>query len=263
MERFTFLVATLGVLAMNAAAILLPLNGVSTQELSERYPTGFTPAGWVFSIWSVIYTGLLALSIWAAVAPRPNTERLRRIRAPYLVSCAANASWLVLWHYEQVLPSFAVMLVLLASLVVIYMRLREAPARSLGEALCVDAPFSLYIGWITTASIANLATWWFDVGTYPLGLTMDEWALVSVTVAIAVYVGIGVLTRDAIYVGVLAWAALGIALQPLPTSDPVRLVATAGSAIGMALAIALLVARVLESGSETPNPPLAAGRTAR
>lgn len=246
MQRFMFLAATLAVLAMNAAAILLPLNGMSTQELSAEYPTGFTPAGWVFSIWSVIYAGLLALSTWAAVLPARNAERLASIRIPYLVSCAANACWLVLWHYEQILPSVVVMLALLGSLIVIYARLRRIPAMSRIESFCVDVPFSLYLGWITTASIANFATWRFDVSAYPLGLQMDEWALVSVTLAIAVYVGVGVLTRDAIYVGVLAWAALGITYQTLPTSEPVRIVAGVGSAVAAALVVGLTAGYVVK-----------------
>ncbi len=262
MQRFVFLAATLAVLAMNAAAILLPLNGVSTQELSARYPTGFTPAGWVFSIWSVIYLGLLALSGWAAVVPDQRAARLASIRVPYLVSCTANAGWLVLWHYEQILPSVVVMLVLLASLIVTFTRLRRTPSLSWMEWLCVDAPFSLYLGWITTASIANFATWRFDVGTYPLGLQMDEWALVSVALAIAIYVGVGVLTRDAIYVGVFAWAALGIAYQTLPTSDPVRVVAFVGSAVASALVVALLVARLIE-GSRPARVQLSARGTGR
>lgn len=263
MQRFVFLAATLAVLAMNAAAILLPLNGVSTEELSARYPTGFTPAGWVFSIWSVIYLGLLGLSVWAAVGPAWSAARLARIRAPYLASCAANASWLVLWHYEQLLPSVVVMLVLLASLVLIYVRLRQTPPPSRAESLSVDVPFSLYLGWITTASIANFATWRFDVGTYPLGLQMNDWALVSVTLAVAIYVGVGVLTRDAIYVGVFAWAALGIAWQTLPTSDPVRVVAAAGSAVASALVVALLVARVREFRSSPGGVQLSAEGTGR
>lgn len=191
----------------------------------------------------MIYLGLLALSGWAAIVPQPNATRLASIRAPYLVSCAANATWLVLWHYEQILPSVVVMLILLASIAVIYARLRATPALSRIESLCVDAPFSLYAGWITTASIANFATWRFEAGTYPFGLMMDEWALVSVALAISIYVGIGVLTRDPIYVGVFAWAALGIALQTLPTPDPVRVVAAAGSAVASALVLALLIER--------------------
>lgn len=244
MQRFLFLAATIAVIAMNATAILLPLNGVTTEELSARYPTGFTPAGWVFSIWSVIYLGLLVLSAWAAVAPALSAARLTRIRTPYLAGCVANAGWLVLWHYELLLPSVVAMGVLLGSLVVIYVRLRRVPAPSQADSACVDVPFSLYLGWITTAALANFATWRFETGMYPLGLGMDEWALVSVTLAVAVYVGVGVLTRDALYVGVFAWAALGIATQPLPTSDPVRVVAAVGAIIASALVVTLFVVRL-------------------
>lgn len=249
MQRFVFLAATLAVLAVNAAAILLPLNGVRTEELSARYPTGFTPAGWVFSIWSVIYLGLLALSAWAIAAPGRSAQRLSNIRVPYLVSCAANASWLVLWHFEQILPSVLVMLILLASLIVIYTRLRKMPAGSRTEAFAIDLPFSLYLGWITTASIANVATWLFAIGRYPVGLQMDEWAVASVTLAIAIYVAVGVLTRDAVYVSVFAWAALGIAYQPLPTSEPVRLIASVGAAVAATLVILLLVGRLRNHGT--------------
>jgi hypothetical protein len=250
-NRFAFAGATAGVIAMNAAAILLPLNGVSTEELSARYPTGFTPAGWVFSIWSLIYLGLIALSIWAAVSPAHARSRLASIRDPFLVSCAANAGWLVLWHYEQLLVSVVVMLLLLTSLATIYVRLRQSSAQSWTEALCVDVPLSLYLGWITTATIANFATWRTDVGTYPFGLSMDEWALVSVTLAIAIYVAVGVITRDPAYVAVFAWASLGIVYQTLPTSEPVRLLAAVSSAITLVLAVALLAGRLHDMSTRT------------
>jgi hypothetical protein len=243
MSRFTFLAATLAVIAVNAAANIIPINGFNTGELSARYPTGFTPAGWVFSIWSLIYVGLLALSIWALRADARSSARLDRIRWAYLTSCAANAAWIFLWHYQQILASLAVMLVLLASLTVVYVRLRRTPARSAGERWCVDLPFSLYLGWITTATIANFGAWRFDVGAYPFGLLMDEWALVSVALATAVYVGVGTLTRDPLYVAVFAWAALGIVYQTLEISEPVRIVAaTACTAVSL-LTAALIIDR--------------------
>jgi pimeloyl-ACP methyl ester carboxylesterase len=243
MNRFAFLFATLIVIAVNAAANLIPINGVNTGELSARYPTGFTPAGWVFAIWSLIYAGLLALSIWAVRADAPQAQRLDRIRGAYLLSCAANAGWILVWHYQRILSSLVVMLVLLASLVVVYVRLRGRPARSIGEKLCVDLPISLYLGWITSATIVNLAAWFFDRGAYPFGLQMDQWALVSVTLATAVYVGVGTLTRDPLYVAVFAWASFGIVYQTLPVSEPVRVVAAAACTIVTLLTVALLFGR--------------------
>lgn len=241
MKRFLPLAATLVVIGVNAAANIVPINGFNTGQLSALYPTGFTPAGWVFSIWGLIYLGLISFSIWAIRADPAQSQRIDRVRGPFLVSCAANAAWIFLWHYRHILASLVVMLVLLASLVLVYVRLRSTAARSLPERLCVDLPFSLYLGWITTATIANFGAWCFDVSAYPFNLTMNEWALVSVTLATAVYVGVGTLTRDALYVAVFAWASLGIVYQTLPISEPVRLVATVACAVVSLLMLTLLV----------------------
>jgi hypothetical protein len=247
MKKWIILLATLLVIAVNAAANIIPINGFNTGELSALYPTGFTPAGWVFSIWSLIYIGLLALSIWAIRGDAQGTQRLDRIRMPYLISCAANGGWIFLWHYRQILASLIVMLALLASLSVIYMRLRRARPHSLSERLCVDLPISLYLGWITTATIANLGAWLFDVGTYPFGLQMDQWALVSVTLATAVYVGVGTLTRDPLYVAVFAWASLGIVYQTLDISQPVRIVAAAACTVVALLTVVLIADRTIRT----------------
>ncbi len=68
-----------------------------------------------------------------------------------------------MWHHTRILESFLLMLILLGSLAFIYVRLRSTPASSLTERLCVDAPFSLYFGWITTATLANLAALFFEL----------------------------------------------------------------------------------------------------
>ena len=250
MKRFLALAATLIVIGVNAAANILPINGYNTGELSALYPTGFTPAGWVFAIWSLIYLGLIALSIWAIRAKGAAADRMNAIRPAFLVSCVANASWIFVWHYRHILASLLVMLVLLASLIVVYVQLRRTRPQSWGERLCVDLPISLYLGWITTATIVNLAAWFYDRGSYPFGFEMNEWAILSVTAATAVFVAVGTRTRDALYVAVFAWASLGIVLQRLPISEPVRLVATAGCAAVTLLVIALLAERLFGERSE-------------
>jgi translocator protein len=244
LKRFLALASTLIVIGVNAAANILPINGFNTGQLSALYPTGFTPAGWVFAIWSLIYLGLIALSIWAIRAKDAAAARMAVILPAFLVSCVANASWIFVWHYRQILASLLVMLVLLASLIVVYVQLRRTRPQSLGERLCVDLPISLYLGWITTATIVNLAAWFYDRGAYPFGFEMNEWAILSVTAATAVFVAVGTRTRDALYVAVFAWASLGIVLQKLPISEPVRLVATAGCAAVTLLVIALLAERL-------------------
>jgi hypothetical protein len=231
MRRYLALLATLAVIGVNAAANIVPINGVQTGELSARFPTGFTPAGWVFAIWGLIYLGLVAFGVYAVRVPPGRAGRVRGIEPAYLGSCLANIAWIFLWHYGHILASLGVMLVLLGSLIVVYVRLKTVPASTVAERVCVDMPFSLYFGWITTATLANLAAWFFAVNVYPFGLAMDDWAILTVVAATAIYTAVGVRTRDVIYTTVFAWASLGIVLQTLETSHAVRLAAAAGCAV--------------------------------
>jgi hypothetical protein len=241
MRRFAPLIATLIVIAVNAAANILPINGVGTGELSARYPTGFTPAGWVFSIWGLIYLGLVAYSLHAARVGTPGNARTDRVLMPYLASCVGNAAWIFAWHFELIAASLACMLVILGGLLAAYVRLNAEPPASFAERACVDLPFSLYLGWITTATLANLAALFFDLGVYPFELAMDEWAILTVVAATGIYAAAGVRTGDAVYTAVFAWASIGIVLQTLEISQPVRLAAAAGCAVAVVVTAVSLV----------------------
>ena len=238
MRKYLSILFTLAVLGVNAAANMLPINGINTGEISARYPTGFTPAGWVFSIWALIYIGLVAFSVFAARGRNGTASRLRSIEPAYWLSCVANAIWIFMWHYGFILASLVLMLVILGCLIFIYMRLRSTVASSWAERLCVDAPFSLYFGWITTASLANLAAWFYAIDVWPFGLPMEDWALLTVVTATAICTAMGVKTHDVIYVLVFGWASLGIVLQTLETSHAVRLAAAAACAVILVVTVA-------------------------
>jgi hypothetical protein len=258
MRKYLPLLATLAVIGVNAAANLMPINGITAAGVSALYPTGFTPAGWVFAIWSLIYLGLLAFSIYALRVPPPRAARVRTIEPAYLVSCMANCVWIFTWHYQHILASLALMAILLGSIVFVYLRLRGRRAASLAEKICVDMPFSLYLGWITTAVLANLAAWFFDIRSYPFGLPMDDWAILTVVAATAIYTAVGVQTRDPIFTAVFVWASLGIVLQTLPISHPVRLAAAAGCAVATLVTLASIArawsaARVTGAYQSPPN----------
>lgn len=260
MSRFRVLAATLVVIGTNTAATLLPINGLATGEISALYPTGFTPAGWVFSIWSLIYLGLLAYGVHAAqlggrAARSANTRlvaRLRAIEPAYLASCAANTAWIFLWHYRHVGASVVAMAVLLAGLVVVYVQLRRRPPPPGLQRVIVDGTFSLYLGWITTATFANLGAWFFATGDWPFALTMDQTALVAVVLATGLYIAAGMWTADAIYTTVFVWAALGIVYRASGISEPVRLAAATG-AVAVAVVTLLSIARTL-SGHRRSMP---------
>ena len=228
-KSFWPLLAALMVIAVNAAANLVPIGGYNTGELSAMYPTGFTPAGRTFGVsWTLIFIGLLIFGI-AAWAGAPRTrERIAAISTPFFVNAVGNAAWIFVWHHQMVELSLAVMLVILATLIIIFRRLRTLSAPSRTEFIAVDGVFSLYFGWITAATLLNFGLLFFHLKWYPFGLTMNEWALVSVCTATAIYVWMGAVTRDAVYCVVFVWAGYGIWTGTEAITAPVRLAALTG-----------------------------------
>ena len=229
-RSFRPLWAVLMVIAVNAAANIVPLGGYNTGQLSAMNPTGFTPSGWVFGIWGLIYLGLLAFGMAAAFGPPRIRSRIAAIAGPFYLNALGNAAWIFVWHARTVAVSMAVMLVILATLIVIFRRLRAMSAPTAGEFLAVDGVFSLYFGWISTATLVNFAALCFNWKWYPFGLAMDQWALVSVCAATAIYAWMGGVTRDAVYCGVFVWAAYGVSVGPPDITAPVRLAGATGAA---------------------------------
>lgn len=218
------------VIAVNAAANIVPLGGYNTGQLSAMYPTGFTPAGRTFGIWSIIYLGLLAFGIAAWTGVPRTRERIAGIAGPFFVNAAGNAAWIFVWHNRLIDLSFAVMLVILVTLIIIFRRLRALPAPTRAEFFAVDGVFSLYLGWITAATLLNFGAVCFDRQWYPFGLAMDQWALVSVCAATAIYVWMGGATRDIVYCAVFVWAGYGVWSGTEAITEPVRLAAISGVA---------------------------------
>lgn len=229
LRLFVPLLATVMVVAVNAAANIIPINGMNTGELSDLYPTGFTPPGYVFSIWSIIYLGLLTFGIAAWRGSPSVRTRIAAIETPYLINALGNAAWIFVWHYRLIAASVAVMLVILATLIVIFSRLQRLSAPTITEFLCVDGVFAIYFGWITSATLINIAALFFDLSWYPFGLSMDQWALATVCAAACIYVWVGTMTRSAVYCAVFVWAAVGIYHGEPNVTDPVRIAALSGA----------------------------------
>lgn len=201
-------------LALNWAANALPLNGKNTGELSALYPNLFVPTGFTFAIWGLIYLLLIGFAIYQASdlfsAPKPRVQgTVMRIGPWFLVSCLANAGWILAWHYLAVGLSLAVMLVLLGSLLAIYLRLGigrpDTPAH-----LLVRATFGIYLGWISVATIANATALLVHLGWDGLGISEAIWA--AALIATAALIGWRMLAtkRDVFFAGVLLWAFYGI-----------------------------------------------------
>src|SRR5262245_59704553 len=153
MRSILVLVATLGVIAFNWMAATGRLNGVSSGDISAKYPTLVTPADYTFSIWTLIYVGLLAFSFLQLLPA--NVVRFRPVRSTYVFSCALNCAWLYFWHSEAVAICFGLLIALCMALFFINYLLREPV--TFADVWLAKAPFGLYFGWSTVAALVNLA----------------------------------------------------------------------------------------------------------
>ncbi len=224
------------VIIVNAMANGIPLGGQTTGEVSAKYPTLFTPAGFTFGIWGLIYLLLAAFVLWQALPGQRNNPRIAGISTLFIANCLANAAWIFVWHYDLLWLSLLLMLAILGTLVQIYRTLEAARPLAMTEKLLLRLPFSVYTGWITVATIANLSCVQLAMGWNDALLTPLNWTLLKL--AVAGSIGATVLLRkgDTAYVLVIAWAAFGVASKQTDTPEIVG-AATVLSLVGIILAV--------------------------
>lgn len=219
---------TLVTIAVNVLANALPLFGRSTAEISDSFPALVTPAGYVFAIWGLIYLGLLAYAVWQALPVQAENPRVQAVAWPLVLAHAANTGWVFAWHGLAFGVTQLLMLLLLGSLMSIYLRLR-APARGVTAARRATAPsaterllahgtFSVYLGWITVATVANTTIWLMHLEWGGFGIDAALWA--TLTIAVATALGVRMLRayRDLAYAAVLVWAFVGIVVMQRETA---------------------------------------------
>lgn len=206
------LVTILATIAMNALAVILPLMGRTPGDISDAYPVPFTPAGYVFSIWSAIYLGLIVFGVWQARPGQAHDPRLRAAAPWVVLSGAFNVAWLVTWHAERVVLSTLPIVGLLASLIVIYETLRRGPAGA-GIRFAARLPFGLYLGWLTVATVANVAVAGWSLGWRGAPFGAEAWALVMIAGATVIGLRVLQVRGDVAFALVLVWAFVGIAVR--------------------------------------------------
>ncbi|WP_017471214.1 TspO/MBR family protein [Amphibacillus jilinensis] len=200
-----FLVA---VIVVNALANILPINGLTTGMISDRLTVLFTPAGYVFSIWSVIY---LTLAIWVS---RQWPEHRRNLgiylHTHYLfwLTCILNITWILLWHYLYFGATVIVMLTLLVSLIVLYKKVQRRAINFLDL-----LPFSIYLAWISVATITNISYYLVEIGWDRFGISDQIWTIGLLVASAGLAIGFRYLQNDLIYPLVFVWAILGVGVE--------------------------------------------------
>ena len=214
LRQWVNVIALVITIVVNGLANALPLNNQTTGEISDRFQVYFVPAGYVFSIWGLIYLALLGFVIYQALPGQRQNPTLRKIGYWFAISSLANSIWIFLWHYEAFIWSVVIMLVLLVSLIQIYLRLdigrREV---SLLERILVHIPFSIYLGWVTVATIANITSYLEYVNWNGWGLAPEIWAVIMLAVAFVVSAAMAWLRADSAYLLVIIWAVVGIGIK--------------------------------------------------
>jgi hypothetical protein len=214
LRQVLVIIAAFATIIFNITANALPLNGLNTGELSDRFKIFFVPAGYVFSIWGLIYLGLIAYAIYQVLPAQRENPRLRSIGYLFILSCLANIAWLFLWHYEVFEITLIVMGVLLLSLIAIYLRLDIGQGEvSNAEKWAVHVPFSIYLGWITVATIANTTQLLYYLGWNGWGISAEIWAVIMLAAGVIISAIMSLTRADIAYSLVLVWAYIGIAIQ--------------------------------------------------
>jgi len=236
------LVAFIATVVVNALATILPINNKSTGELSDQYPNLFVPSGLTFSIWGLIYLLLGIYIIYQLiVAFRRNTGQrgiFEKIGILFFLSSLFNIGWIFAWHYEIVWLSLILMILLFITLLSIYLRLKigKSDARGAEKGL-VHLPFSVYIGWITIATIANVTALLVDIGWNGFNLSEQFWAVLVIAVGIIIALLVIFTRNDMFYCLVVAWSLLGILLKRLAESGTPALAIIITVITGMALIV--------------------------
>ncbi len=201
-------------LIVNGLANALPLNGLNTGQISDRFQVYFVPAGYVFSIWGIIYLGLITFAIYQALPSQRQNPRLRATGWWIVISGLANSTWIFLWHYEQFPLTVIVMLVLLATLILVYTRLGIGRNTvSTVEKWTVRLPFSIYLGWISVATIANVSSLLDYIKWNRFGIAPEIWMSIMLAAVLVIAITMNFSRHDIAYAAVILWALAGISFK--------------------------------------------------
>ncbi len=238
-------------LIINGLANILPINGMTTGALSDAHPNLFVPAGITFSIWGMIYLLFAILMFYQLytlfrheVAPG---LYIVKIGWWFIVSCFLNIAWILAWHYEVIWLSMIIMLMLLGTLIRIHLRLDIGGCCTrLNEKLFVFVPFSLYLGWISVATIANATVLLVSLDWGRWGFSEATWLVIVLAIVAGLTLSMIFLKKDIVYALAILWALAGIILKRSPgggVQDRIAVIAAMAAAVLITAAILIQIFR--------------------
>lgn len=214
-KQILVVLSFLTVIAVNAMASLLPLNNLTTGEITNSFSSFFVPANWTFSIWGIIYFGLFFFVLYQSFPAYKNDPVFDRIRPLFVGSCLANAGWVFFWHYLFVPGSMVMMLVLFGMLMGMYLILKKEKEFSKDSVRkwLVMIPLSMYLAWICVATLLNFTVLLIDMNIVNVIIPGEIWSLLMIIVATVFGLVFGVKYDDNLFIYVFIWALVGLAVK--------------------------------------------------
>ena len=217
------IIGFIGMVVVNFLANYLPINDVDTGEIADLYPNLFTPTGFTFAIWGLIYFLLAIFVVYQGKGIFDNNKQLdyvKRIGYLFFTSSLLNLFWIFAWHYLMVGLSLVIMILLLINLIMLYKKLNVNKVQEKGEFITRVA-FSIYLGWITIATVANVTVFLVDINWGQWGLSAVFWMIAIIIIATAIVISFMIKNNDWVYSLVAIWAYFGIVVKRLQT-EPVE-----------------------------------------
>jgi len=249
---FISLIAYLAMITINGLANALPLNGQNTGEVSAKYETLFAPAGITFSIWGVIYLLLLGFVIFqirAAFSSNKAGLVKTRVLVLFILSCIFNGLWIFTWHYDKLGISVILMLFLFAFLLKIFLDIEAMSSKKTAVQIFVKIPFGIYLGWVSVATVANIAAWLVSLGWTGAFFSPEIWTVIMISIATVLGLLMLFTRNNFAYALVIIWALLGILIKnnhralPIPS---IHISTLAGIVITVAIMGLILGRKVLK-----------------
>lgn len=218
--RITVVITYLLMITANALANILPINGLNTGQVSDNYPNLFAPAAITFSIWGLIYLLLAIYTIYQLYALKSmvySANFFNKIGIYFSISSVANALWIIAWHNLYISISLILMIIILLCLIkinkIIYNKSLDKDVTKI-----ISLPFSIYFGWITVATIANVTTFLVSINWQGFGIPDYIWTITVLLIGLIIGSTTMYKRKDYFYGLVFLWAYTGILLKHLQKS---------------------------------------------
>ncbi|GKU84545.1 TspO/MBR family protein [Niallia sp. NCCP-28] len=207
-QLFIHLIFFLTMVLINALANILPLNGQTTADISNKLNVLITPASYAFMIWGFIY---ILVGVWILrgfTKSKRNSPEYTETSFLFVVSCILNSCWIIVWHYELFFFSVLVILFLWITLFLLYKKSKKVTAHFLAY-----AHISIYLGWITVAAIVNISYYLKYISWEQFSLSDNLWTILLLLLATIIGIGFRIIQHDWIFPLVIVWSFIAIGIK--------------------------------------------------